>query len=89
MVQPDCTLFANTGIHEIEKVESTQGVGELVKVTKWTVNKEDALQKETDAFIDAVLNNHETAVTGLDGLKALKAIEDVLHMIENNIAEKK
>jgi predicted dehydrogenase len=84
VVQPDCTLFANTGIHELEKVESTQGVGELVNATKWTVNKEDALQKETDAFIDAVLNNHETAVTGLDGLKALKAIEDVLHMIEKN-----
>jgi Predicted dehydrogenases and related proteins len=82
VVQPDCTLFANTGIHELEKVEPAPGTPELVKATKWTVEKADALQKETDSFIDAVLNNKETAVTGLDGLKALKAIEDVIAMIE-------
>lgn len=80
--QPDCTLFALTGTHELEKVEKGPGGEELVKVTKWTVTKEDALQKETDAFIDAVLNNKTPVVTGLDGLRALKAIEDIQRMIE-------
>lgn len=83
IVQDDCTLFANTGIHEIEKVEKGDGSPEqLLKVTKWTVNKEDALQKETDAFIHCVLENKPAPVTGLDGLKALRAIEQVQKLIE-------
>lgn len=82
VTQDDCTLFAHTGTHELEKVEVGPGGDELVKVTKWTVNKEDALQKETDAFIDAVLHNKPTAVNGQDGLRALQAIEDIQRMIE-------
>ncbi|WP_413578266.1 Gfo/Idh/MocA family protein [Bdellovibrio sp. HCB290] len=81
VVQNDCTIFANTGIHELEKVEKGPGGDELTKVTKWTVEKADALQKETDAFIDAVLNDKTPVVTGLDGLKALRAIEDIQKMI--------
>ncbi|WP_413561002.1 Gfo/Idh/MocA family protein [Bdellovibrio sp. HCB209] len=81
VVQDDCTIFANTGIHELEKVEKGPGGDELTKVTKWTVEKADALQKETDAFIDAVLNDKTPVVTGLDGLKALRAIEDIQKMI--------
>lgn len=81
IVQDDCTIFANTGIHELEKVEKGPGGDELTKVTKWTVEKADALQKETDAFIDAVLNNKTPVVTGVDGLKALRAIEDIEKMI--------
>jgi len=82
VAQPGTTLFANTGIHELEKVEPGNGGDELVKISKWTVAKEDALQKETDAFVSAVLHDKPLAVTGLDGLKALKAIEDVRKMIE-------
>ncbi|MGZ3772639.1 MAG: Gfo/Idh/MocA family protein [Pseudobdellovibrionaceae bacterium] len=83
VLQDDCTLFANTGTHELEKVEKGSGTPEeLVKVTKWTVEKADALQKETDAFIACVLNKTVPVVTGLDGLKALKAIEDVQRMIK-------
>lgn len=83
VLQDDCTLFANTGTHEIEKVTKGSGVGEdLVKVEKWTVSKEDALQKETDAFVQSVLSKTAPVVTGVDGLKALKAIEDIQRMIE-------
>lgn len=81
VTQDDCTLFALTGTHELEKVEVGPGGEELVKVTKWTVEKADALQKETDAFIEAVLNDKQPVVTGLDGLKALKVIEDIEKMI--------
>lgn len=82
VTQYDCTLFAQTGTHELEKVEVGSGGEELVKITKWTVNKEDALQKETDAFVDCVLNDRKPVVTGLDGLKALQVIEDIERMIE-------
>lgn len=83
VAQKGSTLFANTGIHELEKVEPGSGApDDLVKITKWTVGKEDALQKETDAFVSAVLHDKPLAVTGLDGLKALKAIEDIRKMIE-------
>lgn len=79
--QKGSVLYANTGTLELEKNEP--GSGETpVKVSTWTVTKEDALQKETDAFIDAVKNNTPTVVNGMDGLKALKAIEEVKAAIE-------
>lgn len=79
--QKDSILFANTGTLELEKNEV--GNPETpVKVTTWTVTKEDALQKETDAFIESVLNNKPLAVTGLDGLKSLRAIEEIKAAIE-------
>lgn len=82
VVQDGATLFANTGTLEIEKAEVGAGSDELVKFTKWTVDKADALQKETDAFVDAVLNNKNPVVTGFDGLKALQTIESIEKMIE-------
>lgn len=81
VTQKGSILFANTGSMEMEKCEPGSG-DTPVKITQWTVTKEDALQKETDAFIDAVMNNKPTAVTGLDGLKSLKAIEDIKAAIE-------
>ncbi|MEN0058998.1 MAG: Gfo/Idh/MocA family oxidoreductase [Bdellovibrio sp.] len=82
VIQDESILFAQTGTHELEKVEKGPGGDELVKVSKWTVTKEDALQKETDAFIEAVLQDKSPVVTGIDGLKALCAIEDIQKMIE-------
>ncbi|MBS1970566.1 MAG: Gfo/Idh/MocA family oxidoreductase [Bdellovibrionales bacterium] len=81
VTQKNSILFANTGSMEMEKCEAGSG-DTPVKITQWTVTKEDALQKETDAFIDAVMNNKPTAVTGLDGLKSLKAIEEIKAAIE-------
>lgn len=79
--QKGSIIFANTGSLEMEKSEP--GTTETpVKVTSWTVTKEDALQKETDAFIAAVKNNTAVAVSGLDGLKTLRAIEDIKARIE-------
>ncbi|AFY01181.1 Gfo/Idh/MocA family protein [Bdellovibrio bacteriovorus] len=82
VLQDDCTLFAQTGTLEIEKVVPGAGGDEFISASKWSVEKADALQRETDAFIDCVLNDKQPVVTGLDGLKALKAIEDVQRMIE-------
>ncbi len=77
VLQEQCTLFAQTGINEIEKVEKGPGGEQPVTVTKWSVPKEDALQKETDSFIDCVLNDKAPLVTGEDGFKALKYIEAI------------
>lgn len=83
VVEEGFTLLANTGALEIEKATKTENSEEPIAYQKWTVEKSDALQSETDAFIQAVLNNTEPVVTGLDGLKALKMIEDILHRIED------
>lgn len=82
VIQPGGIFSANTGIHELEKIEAGEGPTEPIRVNKWSVPKEDALQKETDAFIEAVLHDTAPAVSGEDGYKALKAIEDVQALIE-------
>ncbi len=84
VTQPGLIISANTGTHELEKIEAgTPGGHEPVKFTRWSLGKEDALQRETDAFVDAVLNNKACVVTGLDGFKALECIEKILQKTEN------
>lgn len=82
VVEDEATYFAQTGTHEIEKVEKGPGGEEPVKITQWTVEKQDALQLETDAFVRAVLENTSPVVTGEDGLRALQEIENIRAMIE-------
>lgn len=82
ITQDDAILSANTGIHELEKIEAGPGGNDPIQVTKWSVPKEDALQKETDAFIDSVLNKKAPVVSGMDGYKALKTVDDIQNMIE-------
>lgn len=78
VVQDEALYFANTGALEIEKVSPGSDLNtDALKVEKWTVTKEDALQKEEDAFIQAVLQNSKPAVTGEDGLKALLGIAQI------------
>lgn len=48
----------------------------------WSLEKEDALQKETDAFIQAVLGESECLVPGIDGLNAIKLAEQVIETIK-------
>lgn len=79
--QKENILFANTGTQEMEKSEPGSG-DTPVKVSTWTLAKEDALQRETDAFIESVLNNTPPVVSGQDGFKALKAIETLKTAIE-------
>jgi predicted dehydrogenase len=84
VTQKNSVLYANTGSLELEKCEA--GSAEApVKITTWNVPKDDALQKETDAFIAAVKNNTPVAVSGEDGLRTLRAIEDLKVKIENKL----
>lgn len=68
------TISANTGTHEIEVYEYNAGAAKAedkIKTTNWTVAKVDALQEETNHFIDCVLNNKKPLITAEDGLKAM------------------
>lgn len=68
------TISANTGIHELEMYEyfpKAEKVEEKIKTTAWTVGKTDALQEETNHFVDCVLNNKKPLITAQDGLKAM------------------
>jgi predicted dehydrogenase len=83
VTQDDAIISANTGLGEIELIQAgSNRETDPIKVTKTTVAKEDALQKETDTFVDAVLNDTECAVTGVDGYKALQAIEEIQKLIQ-------
>jgi len=81
-VEKDFVLYANTGTLELQKLERGASDAEPVKITSWTVDKKDALESETQAFVDCVLNNTKPAVSGEDGLKALAWIEKIHQKIE-------
>lgn len=78
IIQEGSILFANTGTLEIEKIEKGSDLKtDPLKITKWTVQKEDALQKEEDAFINAVMKKTKPVVSGEDGLRALVGITEI------------
>lgn len=68
------SLTANTGTHEIEMSEffpDAQKEEDKVKQSTWAVGKADALQEETNHFVDCVLNNKPPLISAADGLKAM------------------
>lgn len=69
------TLWAHLGQMEIQHCTQTPSGPEPVAIKTWTVEKTDALQEETNSFLESVLNNTTPKVTGEDGLKALAMIE--------------
>lgn len=82
VVEDDFTLFADTGNHQFEKVSKGDNENPT-QVTKWSVDKADALQLETDAFVESVKSKRSPLVTGEDGLKALRTIEQIQSLIQN------
>lgn len=68
------------------------GVGERKKVVVYEQPEQkeiNALQHELQLFVNSVLNNTKPAVTGADGLKALKVAEMIIQKIEESIARAK
>ena len=76
-------LFANTGTLELQKMSPSQGGAEPTSLQTWTVEKKDALQLETQAFVDSILKDQAPRVTGEDGLRALVAVEKIIQSIES------
>ena len=68
------------------------GVGERKKVVVYEQPEQkeiNALQHELQLFVNSVLNKTKPAVTGADGLKALKVAEMIIQKIEESIARAK
>lgn len=76
-------LFANTASLELQKTVPSANKGEPPTIQAWTVEKKDALQLETQAFVDSIIKDQTPVVTGEDGLKALIAVEKIIRSIEN------
>lgn len=71
-------LYADTGTLELDILDPvSMTAAEPMKLTKSTVEKVDALQSETNAFVSAVLGKAPPVVTGRDGLKALEVVEEI------------
>lgn len=72
------SIQADTGALEIDRVEPvSRDAVEPLKITKSTVDKVDALQMETNAFVAAVRGTAQAVVTGADGLRALDIVEEI------------
>lgn len=85
-IQKSATILAHTGTLQIEKVEPIDPKKEApLKVSSWAVEKSDALQAETNEFINSVRLNKAPAVTGEDGLLALRWVEDIQSRILKNL----
>ncbi len=69
------TITANSGTHEFEMNEyfpSAEKLEDKIKSTQWILAKADALQEETNHFVDCVLNNKAPLISAEDGLIAMK-----------------
>ncbi len=53
-----------------------------IEMEAWNLEKSDALLRETDAFIESCLSGHPCAVTGEDGLRALRLAEQIIDAIK-------
>jgi predicted dehydrogenase len=68
----------NLGNLELEKLTPQNNNEEAFLTEKIQIAKVDALQLETDAFVDAVRGSQPLQVTGEDGLRALVLVEKLL-----------
>lgn len=71
----------NTGTLEVERSVRSTTDATVVDYQVYQVEKKDALQSETDAFIDAVLRKAPLKVTGQDGYLALQLVEKIIQKI--------
>ncbi len=81
------TLVANTGTHELEAYDyfpAAEKEDEKIKSTVWTVTKTDALQEETNHFVDCVLSGKKPMITAEDGLKAMTWADEIDKQIQNH-----
>jgi predicted dehydrogenase len=70
--------FLNLGQLELEKLTPQDKIDEPFLSEKVQIPKVDALQLETDAFIDAIRCDQPVVISGEDGLAALVLVEKLL-----------
>jgi predicted dehydrogenase len=70
------TVYLNNG--ELEKVQFDRKSADVpLVVERLSTDKVDALQRETEVFVDAVANNKQPLISGEDGLAALELVERI------------
>lgn len=84
VTQAKSILSVNTGSLEItqtsgvkERSDLPPASAELMESKVWTVEKRDALQEETNAFIEALIHKTPTAVTVQEGYQSMKWIAEI------------
>ncbi|HPI41467.1 MAG TPA: Gfo/Idh/MocA family oxidoreductase [Pseudobdellovibrionaceae bacterium] len=75
-------LVADTQNLKLEILSKSNQPGEFLSVSSIPFEKFDALQLETNAFVEAVQGVTPLKLTGQDGLNALKAIEWIERQIQ-------
>lgn len=78
--QPLAILTANTGTMEMTEVMAAHAgikAAEPLVVRTWHVDKRDALQEETKAFVNAIRHQMPMPVTAQDGLRAIKWVAEI------------
>jgi predicted dehydrogenase len=56
-----------------------------IEMQSWNLEKSDALLAETESFVNSCLHNKPCAVTGEDGMRALRLAEQILGAIEKRL----
>jgi len=69
--------IANLNTGDLEQIQFGEGMATPLVSQRFTTEKRDALQKETDVFVDSVLHNKEPFLTGEEGLSALALVERI------------
>ncbi|HEX7080971.1 MAG TPA: Gfo/Idh/MocA family oxidoreductase [Gammaproteobacteria bacterium] len=72
------------GEGEVRRVITHAGRGDEdpLKFERWSLDKGDALLAETEAFVDAILNDKACVVSGRDGVAALELAEAIIEDID-------
>lgn len=69
------TLDLNNG--DLERIHFKVGKDMATMIEKMKTDKVDALQRETDSFVDSIIFNREPFISGNDGLAALQLVERI------------
>jgi predicted dehydrogenase len=76
--------IVNLGSGELEMLTFSAGAEIPLVSSKIVTDKVDALQCETDQFVDAVLNNRVPLIRGEDGMAALELVERIYSELNRN-----
>lgn len=81
VLQASEVITVDSSQGSLEVVSKTGKAEEPLKFQNLQVEKADALQAETDAFVNAAMGRAEPAVTGADGLRVLELIEKIESLV--------
>lgn len=75
--EPDYQWSVNLNQGTLERVRFGEGASTPLTLEPFNTEKVDALQRETDTFVDSVLYNKDPLLSGEEGLSALALVEKI------------